>query len=207
MLADPVVSLKCISTIDIDYPSISTTISQEETASEPFDLCQQRVSWHGTSYPDTVSKNQCSLKQEVSSAQNTCWLTIIWGQFNSYRGFSQFMGNPISQCEFAKLQMFDSGLRSIRTSEVSKSPGENAQELQNLRKGTSYPRSFLIIAVQILLVHQIPLGFPLHPYCWWLNPMEYRFPLGIIMFPLGPDLGIQPSTIRNGIWGYSDVPW
>ena len=78
MLADPVVSLKCISTIDIDYPSISTTISQEETASEPFDLCQQRVSWHGTSYPDTVSKNQCSLKQEVSSAQNICWLTIIW---------------------------------------------------------------------------------------------------------------------------------
>ena len=75
------------------------------------------------------------------------------------------MGNPISQCEFAKLQMFDSGLRSIRTSEVSKSPGENAQELQNLRKGTSYPRSFLIIAVQILLVHQIPHGFPLHPYC------------------------------------------
>ena len=56
MLADPVVSLKCISTIDIDYPSISTTISQEETASEPFDLCQQRVSWHGTSYPDTVKK-------------------------------------------------------------------------------------------------------------------------------------------------------
>jgi hypothetical protein len=83
MLADPVVSLKCISTIDIDYPSIFTTISQEETASEPFDLCQQRVSWHGTSSPGTVSKKTCSLKQEVNSAQNTCWLTIIWGQLNS----------------------------------------------------------------------------------------------------------------------------
>lgn len=56
MLADPVVSLKCISTIDIDYPSIFTTISQEETASEPFDLCQQRVSWHGTSSSGTCVK-------------------------------------------------------------------------------------------------------------------------------------------------------
>ena len=118
------------------FSSIFTTISQKP-ASEPFDLCQ-RVSWHGTSSPvrhcgnksiETTSKpsEQCSKHLLVDYYMGT----IILLYCAMYWGVLTIHGKSYQPARLCK--MFDSGLGSLRTSEVSKSPGENAQELQNLR--------------------------------------------------------------------------